>query len=217
MAKQARSLITRETILRAAGSVFAELSYSAATLGDVVTEAGVTQGSLYFHFDSKHQLASEVIQRQHETALAAVSSVAPGTPAVESLVRLSVTIAEQILTDPIVRGGMRLSTETPELFPGVARRPYQDWITTGTALLTEAVAQGDVAADRDLVALARFVMSAYTGSQVVSHALTGWADIYDRLGEMWEFVLPTLLVEDRRGDIPSLVALVPASDGDSTY
>jgi len=212
MAKQARSLITRETILRAAGSVFAELSYSAATLGDVVTEAGVTQGSLYFHFDSKHQLASEVIQRQHETALAAVSSVAPGTPAVESLVRLSVTIAEQILTDPIVRGGMRLSTETPELFPGVARRPYQDWITTGTALLTEAVAQGDVAADRDLVALARFVMSAYTGSQVVSHALTGWADLYDRLGEMWEFVLPTLLVEDRRGDIPSLVALVPASD-----
>jgi len=212
MAKQARSLITRETILRAAGSVFAELSYSAATLGDVVTEAGVTQGSLYFHFDSKHQLASEVIQRQHETARAAVSSVAPGTPAVESLVRLSVTIAEQILTDPIVRGGMRLSTETPELFPGVARRPYQDWITTGTALLTEAVAQGDVAADRDLVALARFVMSAYTGSQVVSHALTGWADLYDRLGEMWEFVLPTLLVEDRRGDIPSLVALVPASD-----
>jgi len=212
MAKQARSLITRETILRAAGSVFAELSYSAATLGDVVTEAGVTQGSLYFHFDSKHQLASEVIQRQHETALAAVSSVAPGTPAVESLVRLSVTIAEQILTDPIVRGGMRLSTETPELFPGVARRPYQDWITTGTAVLTEAVAQGDVAADRDLVALARFVMSAYTGSQVVSHALTGWADLYDRLGEMWEFVLPTLLVEDRRGDIPSLVALVPASD-----
>jgi len=212
MAKQARSLITRETILRAAGSVFAELSYSAATLGDVVTEAGVTQGSLYFHFDSKHQLASEVIQRQHETALAAVSSVAPGTRAVESLVRLSVTIAEQILTDPIVRGGMRLSTETPELFPGVARRPYQDWITTGTALLAEAVAQGDVAADRDLVALARFVMSAYTGSQVVSHALTGWADLYDRLGEMWEFVLPTLLVEDRRGDIPSLVALVPASD-----
>ncbi|MET4581789.1 AcrR family transcriptional regulator [Conyzicola nivalis] len=212
MAKQARSLITRETILRAAGSVFAELSYSAATLGDVVTEAGVTQGSLYFHFDSKHQLASEVIQRQHETALAAVSSVAPGTRAVESLVRLSVTIAEQILTDPIVRGGMRLSTETPELFPGVARRPYQDWITTGTALLTEAAAQGDVAADRDLVALARFVMSAYTGSQVVSHALTGWADLYDRLGEMWEFVLPTLLVEDRRGDIPSLVALVPASD-----
>jgi AcrR family transcriptional regulator len=212
MAKQARSLITRETILRAAGSVFAELSYSAATLGDVVTEAGVTQGSLYFHFESKHQLASEVIQRQHETALAAVASVAPGARAVESLVRLSVTIAEQILTDPIVRGGMRLSTETPELFPGVARRPYQDWITTGTGLLTDAVADGDVAADRDLVALARFVMSAYTGLQVVSHTLTGWADLYDRLGEMWEFVLPMLLVEERRADVPALVALVPASD-----
>jgi AcrR family transcriptional regulator len=212
MAKQARSLITRETILRAAGSVFAELSYSTATLGDVVAEAGVTQGSLYFHFDSKHQLASEVIQRQHETALEAVASVAPDARAIESLVRLSIAIAEQIVTDPIVRGGMRLSTETPELFPGVARRPYQDWITTCTALLADAVAEGDVAADRDLVALARFVMSAYTGLQVVSHALTGWADLYDRLGEMWELVLPTMLVEERRADIPALVALVPASD-----
>ena len=212
MAKQARSLITRETILRAAGSVFAELSYSTATLGDVVAEAGVTQGSLYFHFDSKHQLASEVIQRQHETALEAVTSVAPDARAIESLVRLSIAIAEQIVTDPIVRGGMRLSTETPELFPGVARRPYQDWITTCTALLADAVAEGDVAADRDLVALARFVMSAYTGLQVVSHALTGWADLYDRLGEMWELVLPTMLVEERRADIPALVALVPASD-----
>lgn len=212
MAKQARSLITRETILLAAGSVFSELSYPAATLGDVVAKAGVTQGSLYFHFDSKHQLASEVIQRQHETALEAISTIVPRTRAIESLVRVSITIAEQIVTDPIVRGGMRLSTETPELFPGVARRPYQDWIETCTELLTVAVAEGDVDPDRDVVALGRFVMSAYTGVQVVSQALTGWADLYDRLREMWELVLVALLVEDRQSDAAALLALIPASD-----
>jgi len=212
MAKHARSLLTRETILLAAGSVFSELSYSAATLGDVVARAGVTQGSLYFHFDSKHQLASEVIQRQHETALEAIGTIAPRTRAVESLVRVSITIAEQIVTDPVVRGGMRLSTETPELFPGVARRPYQDWIETCTDLLTVAVAEGDVDPDRDVVALARFVMSAYTGVQVVSQALTGWADLYDRLREMWALVLVALLVEDRQADAAALVALIPASD-----
>ena len=212
MAKQARSLITRETILLAAGSVFSELSYSAATLGDVVTKAGVTQGSLYFHFDSKHQLASEVIQRQHETALAAIATIAPGARAMESLVRVSIAIAEQIVTDPIVRGGMRLSTETPELFPGVAKQPYQDWIEACTALLTAAMDEGDIDPDRDVVAIARFAMSAYTGVQVVSQALTGWADLYDRLREMWEFVLLSLLVEDRRVDAAALVALVPASD-----
>lgn len=212
MAKQARSAITRERILRAAGEVFSELSYSAATLGDVVAKAGVTQGSLYFHFDSKHELASEVIQRQHEGAIAGMSTIAPDARALESLVRLTVLFSQQIVTDPIMRGGLRLSTESPELFPGVASRPYRDWVDACAALMATAVEQGDVAADRDAVALARFVMSAYTGVQVVSQALTGWGDLYARLAEMWQILLPALLVADRATDAAALVALVPDAD-----
>lgn len=207
MAKQARSQITREALLRSAGLVFSVRGYAATTLSDIVAEAGVTQGSLYFHFDSKHDLASELIVRQHANARATMLAVPSDGRAIETLISLSAAIAGQIVDDPIVRGGMRLSTESPRDFPEVASRPYEDWVTACDAVLRRAVAQGDVAPDRDIPALARFVMSAFTGVQVVSQALTQWDDLFPRLHEMWQIILPEMLVPARRAEAPGLAAL----------
>lgn len=211
MTKQARSLVTREAILRSAGTVFSEHGYSAAMLSDVVAAAGVTQGSLYFHFASKHALASEVLLRQHERAVELIDGVDPAARSLETLVLFSVGFARQIVTDPIVRGGLRLSTDSPLSFPAIAGRPYADWIDACEAMLVAAAAEGDVDPERDLRSLARFVMSAYTGVQVVSQALTGWDDLFPRVREMWAIVLPQILVAPRRADASALAALVPES------
>jgi TetR/AcrR family transcriptional repressor of uid operon len=184
MAKQARAFATREAILLAAGEVFSTVSYSAATLGDVVRQAGVTQGSLYFHFDSKLDLAVEVISRQHETAMRGIENVPRDLSGIEQMIFLSGTIAEQITTNPIVRGGMRLSTESPEMFPGVASKPYMDWIQACELLLLKAVSHGQIAQSWDCTVLARVIMSAYTGVQVVSQSTTQWADLGQRLQDM---------------------------------
>jgi len=207
--KQARSLVTREAILRSAGAVFSQHGYSAAMLSDVVAAAGVTQGSLYFHFASKHALASEVLVRQHERAVELIEGVDPQARSLESLVLFSVGFARQIVTDPIVRGGLRLSTDSPLSFPDIASRPYEDWIDACEAMLIGAAAEGDVDGERDLHALARFVMSSYTGVQVVSQAITGWDDLLPRVREMWAIILPEILVADRRADAAVLAALVP--------
>ena len=211
MTKQARSLVTREAILRSAGTVFSEHGYSAAMLSDVVAAAGVTQGSLYFHFASKHALASEVLLRQHERAVELIDGIDPAARSLETLVLFSVDFARQIVTDPIVRGGLRLSTDSPLSFPAIAGRPYADWIDACEAMLVAAAAEGDVDPERDLRSLARFVMSAYTGVQVVSQALTGWDDLFPRVREMWAIVLPQILVAPRRADASALAALVPES------
>ena len=211
MTKQARSLVTREAILRSAGAVFSEHGYSAAMLSDVVAAAGVTQGSLYFHFASKHALASEVLLRQHERAVELIEGVDPQARSLESLVLFSVGFTRQIVTDPIVRGGLRLSTDSPLSFPAIASRPYEDWIDACEAMLVAAAAEGDVDPARDLRLLARFVMSAYTGVQVVSQAVAGWDDLFPRVREMWEIILPDLLVDSRRADAAALAALVPES------
>jgi len=209
MAKQARSLVTREALLRSAGLVFSEQGYAATTLTDIVEAAGVTQGSLYFHFESKHALASELIVRQHANARATMEAVPTDGRGLDTIVLLSATIAGQIADDPIVRGGMRLSTESPRDFPEVASRPYEDWVVACEAVLRRAVVEGDIAAERDVVALARFVMSAFTGVQVVSQALTQWHDLFPRLREMWQILLPTVLVESRHADIPRILAIIP--------
>lgn len=47
---------TRAAVLRAAGRVFAERGFHAATLDDVAGEAGVSKGALYHYFPSKQEL-----------------------------------------------------------------------------------------------------------------------------------------------------------------
>jgi TetR/AcrR family transcriptional regulator len=53
---------TRMAILEAAVRIFARSGISAATLEDIATEAGVTRGALCWHFHSKDDLLSAIIQ-----------------------------------------------------------------------------------------------------------------------------------------------------------
>src|SRR2546421_4562210 len=53
---------TRLAILQAAASIFSRSGVSAATLEDIATEAGVTRGALCWHFHSKDDLVSAIIQ-----------------------------------------------------------------------------------------------------------------------------------------------------------
>src|SRR5947209_8471436 len=59
---QAPAHDTRLAILEAAVRIFARSGISAATLEDIATEAGVTRGALCWHFHSKDDLLSEIIQ-----------------------------------------------------------------------------------------------------------------------------------------------------------
>ncbi|MEX1077831.1 MAG: ScbR family autoregulator-binding transcription factor [Homoserinimonas sp.] len=209
MARQARAEVTREALVHAAGTVFSRTTYANATLAEVIADAGVTQGALYFHFESKHALALEVIRRQHETSIRAGQRfLEGGNRGLEAMVLLSAELARQITTEPIVRGGLRLSTESAELFGEHASRPYTDWITAAEGFLTQATEDGDMPSTIEVSIVARFVISAFTGVQVVSQATTGWADLYDRLEEMWAIVLPSIAVPERRTDLERLPALV---------
>jgi TetR/AcrR family transcriptional repressor of uid operon len=209
MVKQARAHATREAIVIGAGQVFGDLSYADATLSDVTKQAGVTQGALYFHFDSKLDLAQEVIVQQHRISIAASERFeATDRPGIESLILLSAELAQQITTDPVVRGGLRLSTESAQLFPDQASGPYLDWIASTEGFLRKAAEEGSVKGSLDFAKTARFVISTFTGVQVVSRSLTLSKDFSDRLEEMWTYLLPVLLVSATEPEIDSLARLV---------
>jgi len=56
---QARALATRQKLLEAAVLSLCELGYAGTTTTEVAARAGVSQGALYKHFGSKHQLIAE--------------------------------------------------------------------------------------------------------------------------------------------------------------
>lgn len=51
-------------ILDAAAAVFARQGYHGARMDDIVTEAGMSKGSLYWHFSSKEKLAIALVHRE---------------------------------------------------------------------------------------------------------------------------------------------------------
>lgn len=52
---------TRQRILRAAAKVFRQYGYTSSSLRDIAESAGMQAGSLYYHFDSKEDLAEAVM------------------------------------------------------------------------------------------------------------------------------------------------------------
>ena len=59
--QQRRSGRTREKLLTAARSVFAEKGLNAATIDDITEMADVGRGSFYYHFDDKDSLVLEMV------------------------------------------------------------------------------------------------------------------------------------------------------------
>lgn len=197
MAKQLRSQATRAAIITGAAGVFNEHGFKRATLEAAAEAAGVTKGALYFHFPSKVELANAVIETQHEISRKyAMAAFARGSSALESLMWMSRGLAEQMCNEVVVSAGIRLSTESGS---GELSRdaPYVDWMDAVETLLHEAVEQGDVATTQDPAKLARFIIPAYTGVQLVSDVVHQRTDLYKRVREMWEVLLPAIVVPER--------------------
>lgn len=114
MVKQARAVATRHQLVAAAAAVFDRRGFDGATLGDIIEAGtGLSKGALYFHFQSKEELAAAVVQRQYEISLAAVEEIAAtGVSAFEQIVMLCHEMGRQIVDDPIVRAGIRLTLES---------------------------------------------------------------------------------------------------------
>ena len=70
-----RADTTRRHILRAASHQFARRAYHDVGLDDILAEAELTKGAMYFHFRSKHALAVAIIERQSASGIVAVEEL----------------------------------------------------------------------------------------------------------------------------------------------
>lgn len=200
MVRQERAVVTRQQIVMAAAERFDEAGYERASLAEIVDKSGVTKGALYFHFKSKDDLAAVVIEEQHAISMNAVSAIlATATPALEQLVMFSHEMAREIVEDPIVRAGIRLTLEaSAEEGPP---EPYLDWIDACEGVFRRAIEEGDVLDTVDPAELARYFVGAFTGVQLVANVLTRRTDLEERLDQMIGFLLPAIVPPRRRQKI----------------
>ncbi len=210
MTPQARAMATREALIRGAAVVFERLGYGNASLADVVKEADVTKGALYFHFGSKDELAYAVIAEQNRTSqLSGQAIIDLGRPALETMILLCADLGRQLMTDPVVQAGIRLTTEAAS-FPPTVIEPYRDWLLVFENLIHRGIDEGDIRADIAPDALARFIIPSFTGVQLVAAVFTSRQDLLSRIREMWEILLPSIAEKGRYDELRALPALVEA-------
>lgn len=187
---QQRAENTRLAVLLGAAVSFEKFGYGTASLSTILEHAGVTKGAMYFHFSSKEELAHAVIDAQHTMVMESVAAIVAQVPnALDALLHVSAEMARQLIEEPVARGGMRLTLEIGAI-AGPVQRPYLDWIESVRTLAARAAEQGDLVPGVDIDALARFVVGAFTGVQILSDVLHGRSDLYARLNEMWQLLLP---------------------------
>ena len=195
MAQQERAERTRTAILDAAAEVFDENGFFGATLSEILQRAGVTKGALYFHFQSKEEIAQAIIGEQFGV-WDPISEI--GTKGVQAVIDLAQAMARSLQQDMRVRASIRLVIEQGT-FASPATGAYQGWIDVVESCLVDAQEKGDLKADVSPNDVATYVIGSFTGVQVSSEVLTGREDVVQRVTNMWRFLLPGIVPPRRLG------------------
>ena len=119
--------ITRKLLLKTALAVFSRKGYSAATLQEIASEAGVTRGAIYWHFGSKAELYNTLIRVYADRGNQIVQEAAlEGGTLVEILRRVFIRQLEIIEEDREMRAMVELylykTGPAPELEEGRQQR-----------------------------------------------------------------------------------------------
>ncbi|MFB7515244.1 ScbR family autoregulator-binding transcription factor [Streptomyces sp. NPDC056144] len=211
MARQERAEVTRSAILEGAARAFEKSGFAGTSLSDIVSEAGVTKGALYFHFASKEELAQAVIQEQFSVGDERPAAEPPGVQTVIDLVH---DMAEQLQESARVRAAIRLVVDQSSSGGGNAD-PYMQWIDVVRNCLAQAQGRGDVKAEVDVDGAATLIVGAWAGIQLTSQVMTGRKDLRERAVQMWKIMLPGLVPVRRLGRFRAEGTGRPALDADT--
>jgi TetR/AcrR family transcriptional regulator, transcriptional repressor for nem operon len=187
---------TRQQILRAAAHQFARQPYHQVGLDDVLAEAELTKGAMYFHFRSKHALALAIIEDQTTRYTEAVADLlARKFSGLETLIDFSYLMAIRDISDDIARAGLHL-LESIGRIEGLQANLLGAWVQTLANTVARAIGEGDIFDDRDPEEVGRLLVSIYMGLRQTSN-LDEAEQFLSNLEKTWALVLPGIVRPER--------------------
>ncbi|MER6298720.1 ScbR family autoregulator-binding transcription factor [Kitasatospora sp. NPDC001539] len=193
--RQERARRTRRLILEAAASVFDEFGYERATIGEVVSRAGVTRGAVYFHFASKRDLARGVVEEQFGQ-----DGVPERSCKLQEFVDTGMVVAHLMPRDPLLSAGARLSLGQ-DLSDDLGGGAIRTWIDRTEALLVAAGQRGELLPHVVPADTAWVITAAWTGVQIQSQKLSGRADLEQRVSGLFQHLMPSIAVPGVLGSL----------------
>jgi TetR/AcrR family transcriptional regulator, transcriptional repressor for nem operon len=191
-----RADTTRRQILRAASHQFARRAYHDVGLDDILAQAELTKGAMYFHFRSKHALAVAIIERQTTAGNAAVEELLTrGLSGLETLIDFSYLIAIGDMKTDGVRAGLNL-LESVGRSEGLQKKLLDEWAKALAGVVEQAIAEGDIHRDCDPQAVGRMMVSLHMGLRQASNLEEPERFLHD-LERCWLLLLTGILPADR--------------------
>jgi TetR/AcrR family transcriptional repressor of nem operon len=164
-----RSETTREQILRAASHQFAQRPYYAVGLDDILAEAQLTKGAMYFHFRSKHALALAIVDEQILRSANAVQDLlARKLSGLETLIDVSYLVAIDDITQDVTRAAFNL-LESVGRTEKLQARLLHGWIELIGEIAERGIREGDIVQQGDPEDIGRLLVSIYMGLRQASN------------------------------------------------
>jgi TetR/AcrR family transcriptional regulator, transcriptional repressor for nem operon len=191
-----RSDTTRDQILRAAAHQFAQRPYYAVGLDDILAEAQLTKGAMYFHFRSKHALALAIVDEQTERAAESVKNLlARKLSGLESLIDVSYLIAVGDITHDVTRASFNL-LESVGRTEKLQARLLGGWIQLMGEIAQRGIAEGDIVDQADPEDVGRLLVSIFVGMRQASN-LDEPVQLLSDFGKALSTVLGGIVQPDR--------------------
>lgn len=161
----ARGQGKRARILEVAGELLALQGYAGTTLAEIAEAAGTQAGSLYYHFESREQLAAEVLTGGARAAMAHTeAAVAALPPDATARRRLEVAICAHVefILDrsPAALASARAVGQLPPAVDAPLAEVFGSYGRFFADLFEAAVAEGAIDPEVDLSALRMLVVGA---------------------------------------------------------
>lgn len=195
-ASEGRAGTTRQRLIAAASRQFAHRPYSMVSLDDILAEAELTKGAMYFHFSSKQALALAIVGDLAEMSGAAVNeSLARKMSGLETLIDLVFLLAIQDTQHEVARAGVRLleTLDNPTALPTTL---WQSWIEFVTTCIEKAATEGDVIGRHDPEDIAKMLVALWAGIRRISDPDKPDNHL-NNLQSAWILALPSFTDPDR--------------------
>jgi AcrR family transcriptional regulator len=158
---------TRERLLQAAAAVFAERGYDGTRVADIAAAAGVSNGALYAHFDSKAELLVQALRTHGRRMLAELFAADPDRSITELLLVIGRSLPRRSERGDLIVEGLVAARRDEDVAEPM--RDYMgeraDWLA-GLMRIAQAGAELDSALSPD--ALAHFCLLLSMGSALVT-------------------------------------------------
>ena len=169
----------REAILAATADLLGERNFSDLAVSDILTAAGVSRGSFYFYFDSKHDVLAELVRRAVAEGHAAAAPwlAQPDDPAAALRAGITAGAALWQASAPILRAIVENWRTDPRL-TALWLEQMQSFTDATVAQISADPRARQALADQDIPAVAAALT--WLGERLYYLAATGTAPFDDQ-------------------------------------